>query len=300
MPVNITTGEEERKPAFAVGINRSVNMDNVKKIVAMIERKGYRSAEVIQVIEAEKATAKGDITLVDINGNPIGNDTIMDYYLVVDGQHRTLAVALYNEAHSGNQIQVPAVIVELQGGESLSEYINEINITKKQWEISDYIIGAANVHPDDKLLQKYKSLIRTKDNPDGLTFSTLNLIYCENAKALDKAAFSMLCSGKHKKGRNENVSIVPAYNIKRGDKFIDLCKAKGFSNKDIAKRYLISKFIDIKIQYDDSKEAFKVFEAITDDDRAAMYNNNNNLAEDLVNAQFEKITKRVFSDGDAN
>ena len=44
--------------------------------------------------------------------------------------------SLYNEwaAENGEEaINVPAIEVELQGNETIAEYINEINITKKEW-----------------------------------------------------------------------------------------------------------------------------------------------------------------------
>ena len=100
--------------------------------------KGYRKAEMVQVIKAEEAIKTGDIVLVDINGKEIAPSEAANYFLVVDGQHRTVAASLYNEwarDNKQNEIVVPAIIVELQD-ETIAEYINDINITKKEWGYS--------------------------------------------------------------------------------------------------------------------------------------------------------------------
>ena len=77
-----------------------------------------------------------------------------------------------------------------------------------------------------------------------------------------------------------------------GNKFIRICKDKGFKDADIAKRYLITEFNNIKTITSSVDEACKIFQSITPNDRAAMFNSNGNLDENLVILQFEKIKKR--------
>jgi hypothetical protein len=50
LQINIVANNEVRNIAFAKGINRSINLGNVEKILAMMKVKGYRKAEQIQVI----------------------------------------------------------------------------------------------------------------------------------------------------------------------------------------------------------------------------------------------------------
>lgn len=71
LQINIVANNEVRNIAFAKGINRSINLGNVEKILAMMKVKGYRKAEQIQVIKAEDVIKTGDISLVDINGQDI-------------------------------------------------------------------------------------------------------------------------------------------------------------------------------------------------------------------------------------
>ena len=188
----------------------------------------------------------------------IGEDGIVIRRLVLDGQHRVIAAALYNEwaAENGEEaINVPAIEVELQENETIAEYINEINITKKEWTTPDYVRGAANINPDNEFLQRYNELIKSEKNPDGYPISTLNLIFCGNNNAISKSDFSLLCSGKDEKGKKVKKPIIPAYNMEIGNKFIQICKDKGFDDKDIAKRYLSNQFNNIKTITGDVKEA---------------------------------------------
>lgn len=294
LDVKVVANNEVRNVAFAQGINRTINLNNVEKILAIMKVKGYRKAEMVQVIKAEEAIKTGDIVLVDINGKEIAPSETANYFLVVDGQHRTVATSLYNEwarANKQNEIVVPAIIVELQD-ETIAEYINDINITKKEWGTPDYVRGAANINPENEFLKRYNELIKSENNPNGYPISTLNLIFCGSNNAISKNDFSLLCSGKEEKGKKTKKPIIPAHNMEVGNKFIKICKDKGFKDADIAKRYLITEFNNIKTTTSSVDEAYKIFQSITTNDKTAMFNSNGNLDENLVISQFEKIKKR--------
>ena len=62
--------------------------------------------------------------------------------------------------------------------------------------------------------------------------------------------------------------------------------------KDIAKRFLISEFNDIKEQYSLDK-AFEVFNSITPNDKEAMFNERKNLDEKLVREKVQAIISRL-------
>lgn len=297
--INIIANGETRNIAFAKDINRCINRDNVNAIYQNMTVKGYKSAEIIQVIPAEVALQKeSDITLVSITGETIPTDKAHEYFLVLDGQHRVCATSLYNQYLESQGIEdtviVPAVVVELKEGETISEYINEINITKRQWKIDDYVRGAAHAYADSELLTRYNALLKREDNKNGYPLSTLNLIYCADAKALSMSDFSKLCAKIQFKGRGSKTPIIPSFNIERGDKYIALCREKGFSPADIAKRYLIRQFNNIGLEESYDK-AMTVFSAITDNDVKAMKNHRGNLDEELVYTQIQKIRERMNS-----
>ena len=287
--INTIANGETRNVAFA--------KDNVNAIYQNMVVKGYKRAEMIQVIPAEVALQKdSDITIVSITGETIPTDKAHEYFLVLDGQHRVCATSLYNQYLESQGIEemvsIPAIVVELKEGETISEYINEINITKRQWRVDDYVRGAAHTFTDNKLLKRYNALLKRENNKDGYPLSTLNRIYCADAKALSMSDFSKLCAKTQFKGRGGKTPIIPSFNIERGDKYIDLCRNKGFSPADIAKRYLIQQFNSIVLaeSYD---KAIAVFSEITDNDVKAMKNHRGNLDEELVYTQIKKIRERI-------
>lgn len=295
LEVEVRVGNETRRVAFAQGINREVNFVNVKKLCEEMRLKGYRKAEMVQVIRAEEAVAKGDIVLVDINGNKINEEDVKGYYLIIDGQHRAYAASILNfelEKQGEHTFQVPGILVELAKDESVAEYISAVNITKTPWKTDDYVRGAANVKQEE-LLTRYKDLIKSEGNPTGFPLSTLNIIYCNNSKAINKTGLSLLCQGKEEKGRGKvKKPIIPAHNIERGDCFIELCRKKGFSDKDISKRYLPERFSALFNEGGEAK-AFKIFDQITPNDYQAMHNDKGNLIEEKVIEQFKLIENRL-------
>ena len=292
-PTEVTVGNETRKAAFAKGINREVNFANVKKLLAEMEVKGYRKAEMVQVLKAEEVIGRDDIVLVGIDEKEISPEAANQYFLIIDGQHRFYAASMLNyelEEKGEPTIQVPGMLAELTGNETVAEYISAVNITKNPWKTNDYVRGAANVKQEE-LLTRYKELIKSDNNPNGIPLSTLNLIYCNNSKAISKTDLSQLCQGKDEKGRGKN-PIIPAYNIERGNRFMELCKEKGFTDKDISKRYLAERF-SCFYNKGGEQEAFRMFEGITPDDLKAMHNGKGKLMEENVVKQFELIERRL-------
>ena len=295
--VTVQVGEEvPRKAAFAEGVNRGIDFKKVIEISENIKAKGFRKAEVVQVIPAEEMGK--EVLITDINGTEVDSDDRKNYYLVLDGQHRVYAASLhnewlFNETDAPGPIIVPGIIAELVGGESVVEYINEINITKKEWVITDYLRGAANVHPDNNLLQTYKSLIKCDSNPDGFPLSTLNYIFCGDGKGLTKSDLYSLSKGDLRRLKGGKwVESTPPHNLVRGNKFISICRTKGFKEIDITKRYLIQKFRSLATIFSVTT-AFKIFEAITPEDKDSMLKKNGFLDPDLMNQRFDVIIERL-------
>lgn len=291
--VNIIVNDEKRKAAFA-SFNREVNFKNVAIIQEKIQEKGYRIGEPIQVIKAENAIERGISSLQNINGETIPHEEIENYYLVVDGHHRTFAVSQYNDwANENNMesINLPAIEVILIKGETVTEYCNEINCTKKEWSKEDYVNGAASVRPDDELLQRYNELIKSESNPKGFYLSTLNHIFC-NGNGLTKKDLILLCSGATHKGITAKKEIIPSHNLELGNKFIEICKSKGVKQVEISKRYLIVEFNKIR-NSKNTETALKVLESITPDDISTMSNDNEKLNEQQVIDHFKVMLKRI-------
>ncbi len=291
--VNIVANNEKRKAAFA-SFNREVNFKNVAVIQEKIQEKGYRVGEPIQVLKAEYAAEQITSSLQNINGKPIAKDEIENYFLVVDGHHRTFAVSQYNDwakEHNREPINIPAIEVELIKGETVTEYCNEINCTKKEWSKEDYINGAASVQPDEELLQRYNELIKSESNPKGFSLSTLNHIFC-NGNGLTKKDLILLCSGETHKGTIARKEIIPAHNLEIGNKFIEICKSKGVKQSEISKRYLIVEFNKIR-NSQNNEVAVKVLNSITYDDISTMSKENGKLDEQQVIDHFKLMIERL-------
>ena len=60
LEVKVVANNEVRNVAFAKGINRAINLGNVEKILAMMKVKGYRKAEMVQVVKAEDGMGSGE------------------------------------------------------------------------------------------------------------------------------------------------------------------------------------------------------------------------------------------------
>lgn len=289
--INVPEFGEIRKPAFAF-FNRDVNLKHADSIFEKMKINGFRESLPIQVICAEKS---GLYKLFDLNGIELLEDDFKNYFLVIDGQHRTRAVSQYNEWLKENEqlpIDVPAIFASIKEGESIVSYINEINVTLKEWTKEDFLIGAANVNTEIPLLQRYKELIKKPSNPNGIPLSTLNKIYC-NSSGLTKQDFVLLCYGEKVKGK-ANKSIIPAHDITTGNKFLELCQKAGFDKTEIAKRYLVSEFNNLAIEQD-KVFAINVFEQITEDDAAAMLNKSSHLDEEKVTAQIKLVKERFLT-----
>ena len=272
--------EEKRKPALSV-FNRAVNYTNVELLSGKMIEKGYRKGEEIQVFKAE-AVIKEGMPLLDINNNLIPLEKFSEYFAIVDGQHRTFAVSLYNdyrEKHDLEKICVPAIESELKNGESITELINELNFTKKEWSKEDYLNGAANLLFDHPLLNRFNELIKTAQRPWGMPLSTINLIYTLSS-GLSRNDLVKLCYGQIEKGVRKRKMIIPPHNIERGDRFIETCRKATFRDSEISKRYLIQKFIEIRNSQGEDF-AFKVFESITQDDVKVMMPNGRLLEQNV-------------------
>jgi len=289
--INVSGSNETRKPAFAF-FNRDVNLKHADLISEKMKIHGYRESAPIQVICAEES---GLNQLFDIEGNQIQEKDFKDYFLVIDGQHRTWAVFLYNEWLKDNkqvQIDVPAILAAIKVGESIVSYINEINSTLSEWKKEEFLVGAANVNTHIPLLQRYKDLIKKPSNPSGIPLSTLNKIYC-NSSGLTKQDFVLLCYGEKTKGK-ANKEIIPPHDIITGNKFLELCKKASFKDPEIAKRYLITEFNNLIIEKD-KPFAINVFDQITEDDAAAMLNKSFHLDEQKVTEQIKLIKERFLT-----
>lgn len=293
--VYVTVNDEKREAAF-ININRTVILSDAIRIKSIIDKRGYNENEAIQVMKGEEVIKEKAISLCDLNRNPIAPENASDYFGVVDGQHRTIAVSKYNEEHKEDTLTVPAKLVKLKD-QPLVEYIRDINSTKKNWELKDYIKNASLVNSEEPFLKRYNELLRTVENPTGYPLTTLNLIFTGKGSSLKRADFLLLCEGKTEKGKK---GMIPErHYLDIGNRFIDTCKKVGFNDKDIAKRYLITEFNEIASR-EGAEKALKIFESISQNEKEAMLNDRKSLNEDQVIEVFKEKTKDLWKESETS
>lgn len=216
--------EQQKKIAF-VKNNRPVNSKKVDGFIALIAANKYDKAFPIIVMEASKLIEAG-YTVTDINGKELTKEEAKDYFVILDGQHRSTAFAKLI-ATGKYQNLIPNVHV--RDIENVGEYLVDINNVGSSWDKRDKLV-VASLTTKDELFQNVAELLNEGFNP-----STAMLIY--TGKSLPDKQVNKALKGE-KIIFQKGVEI----NIERGNKFINLCKAANMSVSFITKRYFIKDF----------------------------------------------------------
>ena len=216
--------EQQKKIAF-VKNNRPVNSKKVDGFIALIAANKYDKAFPIIVMEASKLIEAG-YTVTDINGKELTKEEAKDYFVILDGQHRSTAFAKLI-ATGKYQNMIPNVHV--RDIENVGEYLVDINNVGSSWDKKDRLV-VASLTTKDELFQNVAELLNEGFNP-----STAMLIYTGKSLS-DKQVNKAL------KGEEITFPKGAEINIERGNKFINLCKAAKMDVSFITKRYFIKDF----------------------------------------------------------
>ena len=216
--------EQQKKIAF-VKNNRPVNSKKVDGFIALIAANKYDKAVPIIVMEASKLIEAG-YTVTDINGKELTKEEAKDYFVILDGQHRSTAFA---KLIATGEYQNLIPNVHVRDIENVGEYLVDINNVGSSWDKRDKLV-VASLTTKDELFQNVAELLNEGFNP-----STAMLIY--TGKSLPDKQVNKALKGE-KIIFPKGVEI----NIERGNKFINLCKAANMSVSFITKRYFIKDF----------------------------------------------------------
>ena len=215
---------QQKKMAF-VKNNRPVNPKKVDGFIALIAANKYDKAFPIIVMEASKLIEAG-YAVTDINGKEPAKEEAKDYFVILDGQHRSTAFAKL--IATGNyQDQIPNVHV--RDIENVGEYLVDINDVGSSWDKKDRLVVASLTAKSD-LFQNVAELLKEGFNP-----TTAMLIYTGKSIS-DKQITNVLQGGDYTLPKDAEV------NIGRGNKFVTLCKAAKMDVSFITKRYFIRGF----------------------------------------------------------
>lgn len=204
--------------------NRSIDNKKVAVFITIIANQKYEKAYPIIVIKAKLLISIGYI-IKDITGKAISEEEAEEYFVILDGQHRTKAFAQLIAA--GQDLVIPNVHVrEL---ENIGEYLTEINQVGN-WTKNDKVTVAALINKQDELLQAIATRLK-----EGFNYSTIAQIFT-GKKLTDTILNNAL------KGKPYTLPKEAKVNINRGNKFITLCQAAGMATSLITKRYFIEGF----------------------------------------------------------
>jgi len=176
-------------------------------------------------MEASKLIEAG-YTVTDINGKELTKEEAKDYFVILDGQHRSTAFAKLI-ATGKYQNLIPNVHV--RDIENVGEYLVDINNVGTSWDKKDRLV-VASLTSNDELFQSVAKLLNEGFNP-----TTAMLIY--TGKSLSDNQVN-----KALKGEEIALPKGAEINIERGNKFITLCKAAKMDVSFITKRYFIRGF----------------------------------------------------------
>lgn len=216
--------KEQRKIAF-VKNNRPINDKKVDSFISIVANDKYEKAYPIIVAEAQKLISEG-YELTDVKGSVITEKNAEVYFVILDGQHRSMAFAKLN-ATNETAYNIPNVHV--REIDNIGEYLVDINNVGTSWSNKDKLIVAALVTKEELFLN-IATLLK-----EGFNQSTAMLIY--TGKKLSSRQIN-----KALKGEKTTLATDVIIDIQRGDKFVTLCKAANIDVKFITKRYFIGGF----------------------------------------------------------
>lgn len=224
--INLKNFQDEGKRIAFVNGNRSIDSKNLKKKMLSIKENGQLSP---LVIVSGTKVINDNLTLIDaITGLDIPSSEADKYVAIVEGQHRFSAIRKLNEENS-EKIDI-FFIYALNQELSTQKLLSEMNSQSINWDGQDYIRGAYLCNPTSELLEFAKELTDNKNVPSGYPISTISKITTFSDK-LTKTTLA--------KSMDEGLEALPSADIERGRKYLSIARSVGFTDKYLAKRYLI-------------------------------------------------------------
>lgn len=234
----------QKKIAY-VKHNRPIDETRVNNFATLIGKGKYDKAYPIIVADAKVLIEKG-YEVYDMKGNKLTWETAEEYYVILDGQHRSKAFAKLTAA--GKDYTIPNT--HIRNVENIGEYLTEINNTGKSWTIKDKLsVAALTANSHKELFVAISTLIAKGFSP-----STAALI-------LTRKKFSEALIQKVLKGEEIDLPKGATEEIDRGMRFVSLCEEANLNLSIVTKRYFIDGFNSYSVTKSDD-DAFRALEAI--------------------------------------
>ena len=225
----VGSGKAINKRIALVKNNRPVDRKKVDQFMALFAN--YDKYEKVYPIIVTRTLPLIDAgyTVTDVNGKEISKNESHNYFVVLDGQHRTIALMQLASTGKERYATIPNVHLKEINAENVGEYLVDINNVGTSWTAKDKMIVAA-LTKKDELFENIAERLKEGFNP-----STAALIYTKK-----KIGATLL--NKILKSEEYNLPQGAVVDIERGNKFINICKSAGMEIKKLTNRFYIGGF----------------------------------------------------------
>lgn len=225
----VGSGTIINKKIALVKNNRPVDRKKVDQFMALFANYDkYEKAYPIIVTRTLPLIDAG-YTVTDVNGKEISKNESHNYFVVLDGQHRTIALMQLASTGKERYATIPNVHLKEINAENVGEYLVDINNVGTSWTAKDKMIVAA-LTKKDELFENIAERLKEGFNP-----STAALIYTK--KKIGAALLNKIL-----KSEEYNLPQGAVVDIERGNKFINICKSAGMGIKKLTNRFYIGGF----------------------------------------------------------
>ena len=212
--------------------NRDVDTKRLMKVI----KKDGRVFVPILVVEYQDIQDK-DVVLYDLRTKQRLENPSKDYYVIVDGQHRSMcALQLYEEMkNEGSDVRftdfIYANVMEDEDiqGQDIVTLIMSINSSATSWKSKDYVKSAYTRNPKDETLIAVNLCTQL-----GFSISNTGRYLCNNHKALTPMVLSRFTA---------NEGDLPESNPRKALEILRMLVDTGFCNNFLKKRYLAEEIV---------------------------------------------------------
>ena len=230
--MNIKTLQLETVKLATIDGNRDVDTKRLMKVI----KKDGRVLVPILVIEYKDIQDK-DVVLYDIRTKQRLDNPSNDYYVILDGQHRSrCALELFEEMkNEASDVKITdfifANVMEEEDiqGQDIVNLIMSINSSATSWKSKDYIKSAYTHNPEDETLIAV-NLCTQLD----FSISNTSRYLCNNHKTLNPMVLSRFIGNKGE---------LPESNPRKALEILRMLNDVGFSNNFMKKRYLAEQIV---------------------------------------------------------
>ena len=230
--MNIKTLQLETVKLATIDGNRDVDTKRLMKVI----KKDGRVLVPILVIEYKDIQDK-DVVLYDIRTKQRLDNPSNDYYVILDGQHRSrCALELFEEMkNEASDVKITdfifANVMEEEDiqGQDIVNLIMSINSSATSWKSKDYIKSAYTHNPEDETLIAV-NLCTQLD----FSISNTSRYLCNNHKTLNPMVLSRFIG---------NNGELPESNPRKALEILRMLNDVGFSNNFMKKRYLAEQIV---------------------------------------------------------